>query len=97
MALLYVGLGTTLIVGPPADVKALWAKVPGSEPAEKILGAGYDGFYLYPCLCPFSVLLTERLPNSTDSLHIHEYPQVRVPLRLRSTLAARRSPFHYQP
>lgn len=39
-----VDSGTTLIYGPPNDVKNLWAAVPGA--------AAYDaepGFYTYPC------------------------------------------------
>ncbi|KAJ7354274.1 aspartyl protease [Mycena albidolilacea] len=35
---------TTIIAGPPADVKAIWAAVPGSTPS-----TSQDGFYQFPC------------------------------------------------
>ncbi|KAJ7853603.1 aspartyl protease [Mycena leptocephala] len=36
--------GTTAIAGPPADVQAIWAAVPGSSPV-----TNPNGFYQFPC------------------------------------------------
>jgi len=44
-ALAAIDTGTTLIGGPTADVKAIWAAVPGSTP----LTGNMEGFYGFPC------------------------------------------------
>ncbi|KAH9484945.1 Aspartic protease [Psilocybe cubensis] len=46
-----IDTGTTLLAGPPADVAAIWAAVPGSSPA----GDKAPGFYFFPCTTDVSV------------------------------------------
>ncbi|KII92711.1 hypothetical protein PLICRDRAFT_89263 [Plicaturopsis crispa FD-325 SS-3] len=52
-ALAAIDTGTTLIGGPTADVKSIWASVPGSQP----LGGNMNGYYSFPCNTDLKVTL----------------------------------------
>jgi len=50
-------LGTTIIVGPTATVKAFWAKVPGSATCSTSV-CGATGYYTFPCASAPSISFT---------------------------------------
>jgi cathepsin D len=44
-----IDTGTTLIGGPSADVKNIWAAVPNSQPMNDILMQGFYSFRMHLC------------------------------------------------
>lgn len=50
-----IDTGTTLVVAPTAQAKALYKAIPGSKDASKTIG---DGFYTFPCSSSQTVSLT---------------------------------------
>ncbi|KAJ6551178.1 aspartic peptidase domain-containing protein [Mycena capillaripes] len=65
-----IDTGTTAIGGPTADVKAIWAAVPGASAVQQ---RGGEGFFQFPCTTTISVTLSfggQSWPISPEDMNL---------------------------